>query len=653
MKFWKSLNIKSKIVYPIVAVSLLSGLFSYFYFRNLYKETETNALVTKARTLILEAEAVRNLTSDQHKMGVFKDSIDNLDTFLHTVPIFTAMQVAEEKSKELGMELKVPKKQPRNPKNEPDAYELEILNQLETGNIPELWAIDEETDAVRYFRPVVLTEECLKCHGDPARSMEYWGRSDGTDITGKQMENWRAGEIHGAFEIKMPMKPVNEAVFNKSIVIAIISLITVGLISMLGFFVANKISASVGKLEKAANMVASGNLNVVIEKESDDEIGNLSNSFNKMINDIKTANHLILEEKASVEKKVEEAVRESESARKYLSEKTSIMLRSMEKFANGDLSQRLTVEKNDDIGKLYQGFNDALENITIMISKVTDAVYATASASSEISASAEQMADGASEQRNQTREVAAAIEEMTKTILSTAGSTEEAANAARNAKDIANVGENVVTQTIQGMNQIAEVVTKAAKTVEILGTNSDKIGEIIQVINEIAEQTNLLALNAAIEAARAGEQGRGFAVVADEVRKLAERTSKATKEIESMIKQIQNDTEGAVDSMQRGTSEVENGKKLASQAGNSLKQIINATEKVLDVASQVATASEEQSATAEEISKSIDIINNVSHQSAESIQQVAVATEDLNRLTNNLQNLIQQFKIDNSPIKRY
>ncbi|MCL6097096.1 MAG: methyl-accepting chemotaxis protein, partial [Bacteroidetes bacterium] len=175
--------------------------------------------------------------------------------------------------------------------------------------------------------------------------------------------------------------------------------------------------------------------------------------------------------------------------------------------------------------------------------------------------------------------------------------------------------------------------------------SSNEIGEIVQVIDDIADQTNLLALNAAIEAARAGEQGRGFAVVADEVRKLAERTTKATKEIATMIRQIQKDTEGAVVSMNEGTTEVEKGKVLADKAGHALKQIISGAEEVVDISTQVAAASEEQSSAAEQISRNIESISSVTNQSASGVQQIARAAEDLNRMTVNLQDLIARFKL--------
>ncbi len=330
---------------------------------------------------------------------------------------------------------------------------------------------------------------------------------------------------------------------------------------------------------------------------------------------------------------------------KYLVESTNKMMEGMDRFANGDLSVRLEIKNDDAIGKVFKGFNDLVENVGAIISQVSEAVQATASASNEISSSTEEMAAGAQEQSAQAGEVASAVEQMTKTILETTKNASSASEASKNAGLIAKEGGSVDKQTIDGINRIADVVKQSADTVQQLGKSSDQIGEIIQVIDDIADQTNLLALNAAIEAASAGEQGRGFAVVADEVRKLAERTTKATKEIALMIKQIQKDTQGAVESMNQGTMEVEKGKELANKAGDSLKQIITGAESVVDIVSQVAAASEEQSSAAEQISKNIESINAVTQESAQGVQQIARAAEDLNRLTNNLEELVSRFKI--------
>ncbi len=345
-------------------------------------------------------------------------------------------------------------------------------------------------------------------------------------------------------------------------------------------------------------------------------------------------------------------ITELKNRENYLVRNTDIILKAMENFSNGDLEINIKPEnENDSIGQLFKGFNKAVENIKSMILQVMQAVHSTASASAQISSSAEEMAAGAQEQSSQTTEIAGAVEQMTKTIMETSRNATVAAEQSKLAKEVANNGGKSIQQTIEGMNKIAMVVSEAAETIKELGKSSEKIGTIIEVIDDIADQTNLLALNAAIEAARAGEHGRGFAVVADEVRKLAERTTKATKEISDMIKEIQRDTNGAVVAMEGGTTEVEKGKKLANESGESLKQILDKTTEVMDIINQVAAASEEQSSAAEQISHSIEGINNVTQQTATGVQEIAKAAEDLNNLTTTLQNLIQKFKIENQSSK--
>ncbi len=452
------------------------------------------------------------------------------------------------------------------------------------------------------------------------------------------------GKIILVYSLSRVNSEINQSTFLS--VGIIMGIFLIGVLVVL--WLTKLIIRQINKLNEAVGEVAGGNLNVTIDSNSKDEIGILANSFSKMTQSIKDANDLLMKERDSISQKVEEAVRESEEQKKYLSESVEKILHKMESFADGNLAVRLDIEKDDEIGRLFSGFNQAVENIRNMLVKVSESVSTTASASNEISSSAEQMSAGAQEQSAQAAEVASGVEEMTKTIMETTRNASVAAEAAKNAGAMAKDGGKVVTETIEGMNRIAAGVRKAAETVQTLGRNSGQIGEIIQVIDDIADQTNLLALNAAIEAARAGEYGRGFAVVADEVRKLAERTTKATKEIAAMIKQIQSDTSGAVSSMDEGTQEVEKGRLLADKAGESLKNIIRAAEKVVDVVTQVAAASEEQSSAAEQISKNIEAISNVAQESASGVQQIAHSSEDLNRLTLNLQGLISQFKIDGS-----
>jgi methyl-accepting chemotaxis protein len=419
---------------------------------------------------------------------------------------------------------------------------------------------------------------------------------------------------------------------------------------------------SIKDQSEVAEMISTGNLKASAKVKSDKDI--LSISMNKVVETLRR----LIEEVSFLTKSAADGklsargdVSKYEGGYKEIIKGINDTLDSilapikegvanLEKMASGDLTVRIDSDYNGDHQLIKNSINTVAESLNKTLREVNEAILATASAGNEISSSSEEMAAGAQEQNSQTAEVAGAVEQMTKTILETTRNSSMAADAAKKAGAIAKEGGSVVAETISGMDRIAKVVSKSAETVHALGKSSDQIGEIIQVIDDIADQTNLLALNAAIEAARAGEQGRGFAVVADEVRKLAERTTKATKEIASMIKQIQKDTTGAVSSMEEGTKEVEKGKELADKAGESLKQIISGAEQVVDIITQVAAASEQQSSTSEQISKSIEAISHVTHESSAGIQEIARSSEDLSRLTVNLQELIGKFKTGESEV---
>lgn len=316
-----------------------------------------------------------------------------------------------------------------------------------------------------------------------------------------------------------------------------------------------------------------------------------------------------------------------------------------EKVADGDLTVSVDSTSKDEVGQLTLSINKMVSDLAGTVRQVMDAASVVASATTEISAGAQAMATGTEKQSSQAGEVASAVEEMSKSILDNSRNAVATADTATKARQVAEQGGRAVEETMHGMKRIAEKVGRSAGMVQALGRFSDQIGEIISVIDEIADQTNLLALNAAIEAARAGEQGRGFAVVADEVRKLAERTTRATKEIATMIKKIQDDTADAVRAMNEGTREVASGIQLADQAGNALQQIIENTLKVTDMVAQIASASEEQSSTSEEIARNVESISGVARETASGTHQIAKASEDLNRQTENLQRVMSRFKL--------
>jgi methyl-accepting chemotaxis protein len=318
---------------------------------------------------------------------------------------------------------------------------------------------------------------------------------------------------------------------------------------------------------------------------------------------------------------------------------------AMNRVADGDLSTQLKIYANDEIGELGRNINRMLTSIGTMIATIKSTANQVASASNSLYANSGQIATGNEQVASQAGTVATASEEMAATSSEIARNCITAAGSSRQASDLAMAGVSVVRETVAGMNRIAGKVKETAVTVEHLGSRSDQIGEIVGTIEDIADQTNLLALNAAIEAARAGEQGRGFAVVADEVRALAERTSRATKEIGQMIKAIQSDTKDAVAAIEEGVQEVERGTNDAAKSGKALEDIFNQIGDVTVQINQIATAAEQQSATSVEISNNIQQITDVIQTSATFSQQSTYSARELSTCADGLQHLVGQFTL--------
>ena len=326
---------------------------------------------------------------------------------------------------------------------------------------------------------------------------------------------------------------------------------------------------------------------------------------------------------------------------------------AVEGLAKGDLTRRAGIkvkllghEFNDEITNLGDSVDEMAGQMSEVVGRITDSANLLASASEQLSASSTQIEGGASKQSGQTGQAATAMEEMSATVIEVAKNAQQVSESSSNAQEIAVNGGEVVKQAITAMQEVSESTSNTAETIGKLGKSSEEIGAIVSVINDIADQTNLLALNAAIEAARAGEQGRGFAVVADEVRKLAERTTSATKEISGMIGSIQSETSSAVESMGQGTDKVDNGVKLVHEAGEALGKIVSGVQSVTDMISHIATSTEEQSATTDEITRSMDSISDIAKSNVQAIGEVSKATGEMARLATELKELVSRFKID-------
>ncbi|SFW78515.1 methyl-accepting chemotaxis protein [Pseudomonas fluorescens] len=317
----------------------------------------------------------------------------------------------------------------------------------------------------------------------------------------------------------------------------------------------------------------------------------------------------------------------------------------VERIASGDLSQNVIVTRRDELGVLQQGIARMGVTLRDLISGIRDGVTQIASAAEELSAVTEQTSAGVNSQKVETDQVATAMHEMTATVQEVARNAEEASQAAAAADGEARAGDKVVSEAIAQIERLASEVVRSTDAMTVLQQESDKIGSVMDVIKAVAEQTNLLALNAAIEAARAGEAGRGFAVVADEVRGLAQRTQKSTEEIEGLVAGLQNGTQQVAAVMNNSRSLTDSSVALTRKAGESLGNITRTVSNIQSMNQQIAAAAEQQSAVAEEISRSIINVRDVSEQTAAASEETAASSVELARLGNQLQMMVSHFRV--------
>lgn len=313
-----------------------------------------------------------------------------------------------------------------------------------------------------------------------------------------------------------------------------------------------------------------------------------------------------------------------------------------------DFTRRLRIDSNDEVGQTAHAFNDLVAALQQSLSQVVVGVSRVSGAAQSLSSSSTQVAQSSNAQSEAASSMAAAVEQMTVSIGQVSDSAREAVDISRKSGELSTAGGGIIQSASSEMSKIAESVRHTAQVIEQLGEHSSQISSIVQVIKEVADQTNLLALNAAIEAARAGEQGRGFAVVADEVRRLAERTTHATEEITRMIIAMQGSAQAAVSTMGTMVDQVGGGVELASQAGSSIVQIRDGADHVVGVVNEISSALAEQSRASNDIASQVEKVAQMTEQNRAAAAETASTAVSLQELADAMLVVVRRFKIGGS-----
>jgi methyl-accepting chemotaxis protein len=313
---------------------------------------------------------------------------------------------------------------------------------------------------------------------------------------------------------------------------------------------------------------------------------------------------------------------------------------------SGDFTRRVEVSGSDEVGQTAASFNHLLESLRMALSEVFKDTAQLDAAATELSTTAQQVAASSEMTSESSSAMAAAVEEMTVSVTHISQNAQETSEITQNAGKLSQQGSDVIRRTVDEMHTVAESVKKSSETISELGQQSEKISGIVQVIKDVADQTNLLALNAAIEAARAGEQGRGFAVVADEVRKLAERTTSATGEIGTMIAAIQSSSQSAVGAMSSAAKRVETGVTLADEAGEAITSIQQGTQQVETHVNDITMILAEQGTTSQAIAQQVERVAQAAEENSAAARNSSASAQNIEQLARAMRTAIGKFRVD-------
>ncbi|HKA21195.1 MAG TPA: methyl-accepting chemotaxis protein [Blastocatellia bacterium] len=396
---------------------------------------------------------------------------------------------------------------------------------------------------------------------------------------------------------------------------------------------AKSFSSKVKQLLAATEEVRAGNLDARLNITTHDELEGVAQGFNEMMNRL---SEMVLNEKAHKERLLQTDQAMQQSLSEFLEIVSSV--------SEGNLTKR-GPEGDDALGKLVQAVNKMLDDFGLMLTEVKQIGLSVSSSATEILAAAEQIAVGSQRQADEITNTSSAVEEMAASMTQVSRNAEASADAARRALEMAEHGDKSVRDTSEAMSRIDSAVQQTSEKMRLLGVRSSEISEIIDLIDEIAAQTNLLALNAAIEAAHAGEAGLGFSVVADEIRKLAERSARATRDVGNLIKSVQSETSEALTAMEVGMKEVRGGSYLATQASNALQDISTAVRQSSELIEEISAASEEQARVTSNVAAAMQTISSITLETSAGAHETAQTIEGMVGLADRLNKSISQFKV--------